>query len=189
MENEVCRYFIFLKMTANKKVIALQVQPKHTVAEMKAKIHEIQNVPPNDQRLIYMGKLLEDSKTVGEYNIERGSVLPLVLFKHDSIQIYVKTVTSKTINVVASIYDTIVQVKSKIRRIERIRKSEQCLLLDGKKLLDHKMLTFYNIQDQSTLYLVFRLRGGMQSVVDRCTSITLDEGVVEPSNTTKKYKE
>uniref|UniRef100_UPI0039E1FEA1 ubiquitin variant R10 n=1 Tax=synthetic construct TaxID=32630 RepID=UPI0039E1FEA1 len=59
-------------------VIELEVEPSDTILEVKEKIYEKTGIPPEDQILIYKGKVLEDSKTLADYNIQENDVLYLV---------------------------------------------------------------------------------------------------------------
>ena len=103
---------IFVK-TLTGKTITLDVEPSDTIENVKAKIQDKEGIPPDQQRLIFAGKQLEDNRT-----------------------------------------------KAKIQDKEGIPPDQQRLIFAGKQLEDNRTLADYNIQKESTLHLVLRLRGG-----------------------------
>jgi hypothetical protein len=76
------------------------------------------------------------------------------------MQIFIKTITGKTITLDCETCYSIKKIKEQIQEIQYIPFKQQNLNFSGKQLEDHNTLDYYNIQRESTLHLTLQLRGG-----------------------------
>lgn len=108
--------------------------------------------------ICYNNKILAFDSLLANSGIKNGDTIELR--KRNNMLIFVKTLTGKTLTLNVDPYDSIGIFKIFIQIREGIPPSEQRLVFDGRQLEVNKKFIDYNIQNESTLHLILRLRGG-----------------------------
>ncbi len=158
----------FFIKTLTGKTIVCSLNPEMTIQQVKEEIFKAEQIPIEQQRLVFQGKQLENNTTLFSNNITDKACIHLVLRLRggagegqvDGGQFFIKTLTGKTIVCSLNPEMTIQQVKEEIFKAEQIPIEQQRLVFQGKQLENNTTLFSNNITDKACIHLVLRLRGG-----------------------------
>ena len=156
--------FVLIKrLSGDKKPIF--VPPTSTIEIIKNKIFEIDNLPPIFQHLSFDNKVLDNNKTLAEYNIKNKSVLNLTLLTSNGIIVFVERISGRKIILEVQYSDPILAVKKKIEEIENIKAERQSLCYEGKELDNNKIVSDYGIKPESIINIWVEEICGIQLTV------------------------
>lgn len=156
----------------NGKTATLNVEPSDSVGQIKQMYENLEGISSSSQRLIFAGKQLEDNNEIQAYGIKSDDTLHLTSFmlgggesgsggsSTGTKHIYIRTLNGKNISIDVNDTDTIKSLKDKITDIEGVSADQQRLVFNGKQMEDGNTIQDYGIQEDSSIHLVLRLRGG-----------------------------
>ena len=131
-------------------------KPTTSILDIKKEIKKSQDIDIDMQQLIFNEKILEDTKTIDDYDIKEESIIKLKFALKNDIQIFVKNFQSKIIVLDVNKSETIGNIKDKIQDKNGISKNNQRIIINGKELEDNKTLNDYGLGNNSTIHLVLK---------------------------------
>ncbi|XP_078083481.1 polyubiquitin-B-like [Mustelus asterias] len=165
------------------EIIELEVDPSIQISALKKMIYEKTKVPHFRQRLMVQNGntvVLRDDKRLSDYSVSPSNAVMLIVTNEERMQIFLKNEKGKTSTYNVLLSESVQDFKACVQRQERVPTNQQRLIYEGKQLEDGYTLADYNIQSESTIFLVLRLRGGMRLQVKFLTGEII-ELEVDPS--------
>ena len=134
----------------NEQKIELNAKTSDTILDIKRKLDK--SISSNKIKLIFDGIKLEDEKTLENYNISNNSIIYLQYYRKFEILIVNE---EKKISLKVEENERIINMKNKIKKLERIPPYEYKLQFEGKKLEEYKNIEDYNLNNRCIIYLIY----------------------------------
>ncbi|KAD5803228.1 hypothetical protein E3N88_14588 [Mikania micrantha] len=155
---ELMEIFVY---TFTGKTISLSVKPTDTIYHVKSMVEREEDIPCDEQALIFNKEVLGDNGTLFDFKIITKSILTLMRRSRGFMLIYIKTFTGESITLKVKPLDNIGSIKAKIKNETGIPSDEQELVYNGMVLHDNDTLADFHINKESTLTLMHLSKGIM----------------------------
>eukprot|EP00434_Breviolum_minutum_P005290 symbB.v1.2.004665.t1/scaffold230.1/size260421/2 len=139
----------------NGKSICLEMDVNDTILNMKTQLKEMEDVPIDQQRLIFEGQILQNQQSLLTYSITEGSSIDLVRCPAVSVEmpLQVETLMGRKVTLLVNSSDTIEKAMSKL---DGIPFDQQRAVFAGKLLENDHTFEDYNIPKDATIHMVLR---------------------------------
>ena len=147
-------YIVIYVKKLEGEMMKIYVHKNDSIYSLQRKIRLKENIPYNQQiTLIFSGKILDNHKTLDDYNIKDENTIHLVPIQLKTMVIHVKLLTGETISLEVYKADTIENLHNKIKEKKDIPINKYCVKF-GEQILEKNFnLEYYNIKEESTVYL------------------------------------
>ena len=136
------------------RTFTIEVGPSETIGELKNKIQDKSGILPD--QLIFLGKSLEDEKTLSHYKIKREDTFHLLTHPKETFDVLVNLPSGDIVSFSVHPNDSIGKLKTKISEEKEILQHRQQLIFCGKILEDKHTMFHYKIRDGNSLNLILK---------------------------------
>ena len=154
---------IFIR-TISGKVLAVDVEPEMTIAELKKKIEAKHSIPIADLKLVFKGNQLKDTKTIDEAGIRKEDLINITKApeeaKGDEIDVYIEGSDNPRTTMMLKLSDTIKEVMVKINNKFHMNLEKMTIYCKGQRLDETITIKEAGLKDKDVLVIVTGLRGG-----------------------------
>ena len=133
------------------KIINIEAKYSDRIETIKEKIKDKEGLSTIHFHLLFDNKILQDDKTLEDYGISSESIVNMI--QKDILKI--RTLEDKIINIEAKPFETIENIKEKIKEKEKLEQCRCELIFEGRQLEDRKTLDHYNINETSLIYFKY----------------------------------
>jgi ubiquitin C len=162
---------------------AIPCEETDTILELKQKMEKNyeEGMPPDQMRILWGGKQLEDERTIKDYGLMHNTTLHICLRLRGGMQLFIKTLIGPCFAVPCEETDTILELKQKMEKNyeEGMPPDQMRILWGGKQLEDERTIKDYGLMHNTTLHICLRLRGGMQlfikTLIGPCFAVPCEE--------------
>ncbi|XP_039592957.1 polyubiquitin-like [Polypterus senegalus] len=148
----------------NGKTYLLDVNPSITVKQLKQQIESRSGCPAQHMNLAVQNgstnTLEKEDWRLDQYGLKPGTIVTVIITEPKPMQVFLKNDKSQTRTYEIQPGETVTQFKQKVYQGEKVPTNQMVLIYEAKQLEDGRKMDDYNIQANTTINLLLRLRGG-----------------------------
>jgi ubiquitin C len=171
------RFEIFVKTLTNKR-LRYEVEPSTPVENIKSRVEQSENIPVNDQRILFHNHLLQQGKPLSFYHVKHRSTLVLAPVIKEPFNIFVRLPNGKRIELTVQPNEPIKNIKEQVNLREGFPVNKQRLLFERRTLATDRRISDYSVVKGSTLVLVLTTKPPIEVIIKEPTGETFKLPIV-----------